>query len=326
MTSRPVAILVTAAVSAACDGPQSALDTAGRDAEQIAHLFTVMMVGALVVWAAVVAAAIYAIRVRGDRHTERHANLFVVGGGVGLPTVVLAALLLYGLPVLPQVMALAPENTMRIQVTSKQWWWRVEYLTPAGPVETANEIRLPVGRRVELQLSSPDVIHSFWVPSIAGKMDMIPGRITRLALEPTRTGVFNGVCAEYCGASHALMAFDVVVSEAGEFQRWLDALAQPARLPADAVSSRGHDAFFAHGCSACHAIRGTSAVSRIGPDLTHVAGRLRLAAGTLPNDVDSLARWISQTDRIKPGVHMPAFRALAPEEVAALATYLSALK
>lgn len=326
MTLRSWTIAILAMAGVGCAGSQSALDTAGRDAEQIAHLFTVMMAGAVIVWAAVVAAAVYALRARRGTHSEREADLFVVGGGVILPTVTLGALLVYGLPVLPRVMALAPADALTIHVTGKQWWWRVQYMTPEGAVETANEIRLPVGQRVNLHLTSPDVIHSFWVPSLAGKMDMIPGRLTRLALEPTRTGVFRGACAEYCGTSHALMALSAVVTEAKAFQQWLAAQAEPAIAPADAASVRGRDAFLANGCSACHTIRGTAAAARIGPDLTHVASRLRIGAGTLPNDVDSLATWIVQTDRIKPGVHMPAFRALAADDVAALATYLSTLR
>jgi cytochrome c oxidase subunit 2 len=305
---------------------QSALVTAGRDAEQIADLFVVMMVGAIVIWTLVVAAAIYAIRVNRGAHSERDANLFVIGGGVALPTVVLAALLWYGLPVLPQVMALAPDGAMRIRVTGKQWWWRVQYATPDGFVETANELRLPVGQRVEVQLTSPDVIHSFWVPSIAGKMDMIPGRITRLALEPTRTGVFRGVCAEYCGASHALMAMVVTVVDADGFQRWLDGQAGDANGPGDELSRQGQQVFVANGCAACHTIRGTDAAGRIGPDLTHIGSRSHIGAATLPNAADALVRWIRETDRVKPGVHMPAFRALTSDELAALAAYLSSLR
>ena len=305
---------------------QSALVTAGRDAEQIAHLFMVMMAGAVVIWVAVVAVAVYAIHTKRGEHTQREANLFVVGGGVVFPTAVLAALLWYGLPMLPEVMALPPEGAMRIHVTGKQWWWRIEYLTPAGPIETANELRLPVGQRVELQLTSPDVIHSFWVPSLAGKMDMIPGRITRLALEPTRPGIFRGACAEYCGASHALMAFLVVVTDEAEFQHWLDGQAAPAQTPGDDISARGRDGFLANGCTACHTIRGTPAAGRVGPDLTHVASRLQIGAATLPNEPEALARWIGETDRIKPGVHMPAFRALQPDELRAIAAYLGSLR
>jgi cytochrome c oxidase subunit 2 len=285
-----------------------------------------MMAGAVIIWAAVIAAAIYAIRVNGAAHTSRDANLFIIGGGVAMPTVVLAALLWYGLPVTSRVMALAPPEALRIHVTAKQWWWRVHYVTGDGFVETANELRLPVGQRVELQLTSPDVIHSFWVPSIAGKMDMIPGRVTRLALEPTRTGVFRGVCAEYCGAAHALMAFDVVVTEAKEFQGWIAAQAAPAEAPATVLATAGRDTFLANGCSACHRIRGTLAAGGIGPDLTHVASRASIGAASLPNQTASLVRWIRETDRIKPGVHMPAFRALTSDELTALAAYLSSLR
>jgi cytochrome c oxidase subunit II len=326
VTLRALFILLSMAVVLGCDGPQSALKTAGTDAEKIAQLFTVMMAGAVVVWTMVVAAAIYAIRVNRGAHTERDAKLFIIGGGVILPTVVLGALLWYGLPVLPQVMALAPDGAIRIQVTGKQWWWRVQYVTPDGFVETANELRVPVGQRVELQLTSPDVIHSFWVPSIAGKMDIIPGRTTRLALEPTRTGVFRGACAEYCGASHALMAFAVTVTEADEFEQWLDGQARPANVPGDALSSRGQQVFVANGCTACHTIRGTEAAGRIGPDLTHIGSRSHIGAATLPNAPDALMTWIGQTDRIKPGVHMPAFRALTSDELTALAAYLGSLR
>jgi cytochrome c oxidase subunit 2 len=304
---------------------QSALATAGRDAEQIAQLFVVMGIGALAVWIAVVVIAVYTIRVRAP-HSQRAADLLIIGGGVGLPTVVLGALLAYGLPVLPAVLAPAPEGSLRIQVTGKQWWWRVEYMTEQGIVETANELRLPVNQRVELQLVSPDVIHSFWVPSIAGKMDLIPGRVTRLALEPTRTGVFRGACAEYCGASHALMAFVVIVLEPADFQAWLEGQARPAQTPADALALRGETGFVANGCTACHTVRGMAGAGRIGPDLTHVGSRTRLGAGTLPNDRDAFVAWISETDRIKPGVHMPAFRALSRDEVSALAAYLDGLQ
>jgi cytochrome c oxidase subunit 2 len=305
--------------------PQSALDTAGRDAEQIAQLFTVMAIGALAVWVAVVIIAVYAIRVRGS-HTQRTANLLIIGGGVVLPTVVLGALLAYGLPVLPAVLMPAPEVALRIHVTGKQWWWRVQYMTEQGIVETANELRLPVNQRVEFQLASPDVIHSFWVPSIAGKMDLIPGRMTRLALEPTRTGEFRGTCAEYCGASHALMAFVVIVLQPDEFQAWLAEQARPAASPVESLAARGESGFVANGCTACHTIRGTAAAGRVGPDLTHVGSRLRIGAGTLQNNPEAFVTWISDTDGVKPGVHMPAFRALSRDDLSALAAYLDGLQ
>jgi cytochrome c oxidase subunit 2 len=308
-----------------CGGPQSALVTAGRDARQIADLFNVMAIGALAVWAAVVIVAIYAIRAR-ESHSQRAANLLIIGGGVVAPTIVLGALIAYGMPLVPAVLRVGTDGDVSIRVTAKQWWWRVQYRTPSGAIETANELRLPVGQRLDLQLMSLDVIHSFWVPSLAGKMDMIPGRLTRLALEPTRTGTFRGACAEYCGASHALMAFSVVVMEREAFLQWLEGQRRPAQPPTGAVARQGEAAFLANGCSACHTIRGTPAAGLIGPDLTHVGSRGRIAAETLPNDRQALVRWIVQPDRIKPGVHMPAFRALGPDDLSAIAAYLGSLQ
>jgi cytochrome c oxidase subunit 2 len=302
------------------------LVTAGRDAERIAQLFSVMAVGALIVWTAVVVIAVYAIRARRQAHSTWAANLLIIGGGVALPTVVLGALLAYGLPVLPQILTPPPAGSLRIDVSAKQWWWRVRYVRNGDAVETANEVRLPVGQRVEVRLASSDVIHSFWVPSIAGKMDMIPGRLTRLSLEPTRTGVFRGACAEYCGTSHALMAFTVVVMEPQEFLAWLEREAQPVSAPPDEPAARGASAFMSNGCGACHTVRGTGADGTVGPDLTLVGSRLRIGAGTLANEPDAFLQWIAQTETIKPGVHMPSFRALPADDLSALAAYLDGLQ
>jgi cytochrome c oxidase subunit 2 len=324
--SRQLSLLgIAVCATCACDGPQSALITAGRDAARIADLFNVMTVGALVVWVVVVAIAVYTIRV-GESHSQRAANLLILGGGVVAPTIVLGALIVYGMPLVPTVLTAGSDGSPSIHVTAKQWWWRIQYRTADGVIETANELRLPLGERVELQLASPDVIHSFWVPSLAGKMDMIPGRLTRLALEPTRTGTFRGACAEYCGASHAFMAFSVVVMEPQAFRAWLESQARPASAPTDPLMARGEAAFAANGCTACHTIRGTAAAGVIGPDLTHVGSRRRIAAETLPNDRDALVRWIGQTDAIKPGAHMPAFRALGADDLSALAAYLGGLR
>lgn len=207
---------------AGCSGRQSTLDPAGRDAERIADLFWWMVAGAAVIWLLVVGLAAYAIRVRRESHSPNAARLLIVGGGVVLPTVVLAALLIYGLAMLPELTSPAPAGSLKIAVDGEQWWWRVRYQLEGGEaVELANEIRLPVGEPVEFQLASDNVIHSFWIPPLGGKVDMIPGRVTRVVLWPTRTGVFRGVCAEYCRTSHALMQFPVVVMERDEFARWL---------------------------------------------------------------------------------------------------------
>ncbi|MDO8534267.1 MAG: cytochrome c oxidase subunit II [Xanthobacteraceae bacterium] len=312
---------------AGCDGRQSALDPAGVGAERIAGLFWWMTGGAAVVWIAVAALTVHAVRALPETFPERRARLLIIGGGALVPTVVLAALLVYGLAMLPDLLARAPVGSLKIAVTGEQWWWRVMYRPPSGGrVESANEIRLPVGEPVEFELESTDVIHSFWIPPLGGKVDMIPGRRTRLVLQPTRTGTFRGVCAEYCGASHALMAFDVVVMEKAEFARWLDLQRRPA-APAGAEAAIGRRHFMANGCSACHTVRGAAGADGvIGPDLTHVGGRLSVGAGTLANDLAGVTAWLERTDRVKPGVGMPHFGMLPPGELRAMAAWLGSLK
>jgi cytochrome c oxidase subunit 2 len=319
--------LVAAVILPACGGPQSALDPAGRDAERIAALFWVMTIGGGLIWVAVMALATYIIYFHRRVFTARAANALILGGGVALPTVVLGGLIVFSFSELPHVLAPPPPGGLTISVSGEQWWWRVRYLPPDGaPIDLANEIRLPVGQRIELRLESPDVIHAFWVPSLAGKIDMIPGRVNRLALEPTRTGVFRGACAEYCGASHAFMNFDVVVMEGAEFTAWLRTQQEPALPALDPVSRRGELAFDANGCGACHTVRGTGADGVVGPDLTHVGSRLSLAAGALGNDPDEFLRWISHSGDIKPDVQMPVFRMLPPDDLTALAAYLDGLR
>jgi cytochrome c oxidase subunit 2 len=312
---------------AGCGGPQSALDPAGPAAERIAGLFWWMAAGGALVWVAVVGLGVYAIRAQPAALDRRRQALLIIGGGAAVPTLVLGVLLARGLSMLPGLVAPAPEASLRIAVTGEQWWWRIRYLPAGGePVELANEIRLPVGEPVEFLLESADVIHSFWIPSLGGKVDMIPGRRTRLSLRATRTGVFRGVCAEYCGTAHARMAFPVVVVDRAEFSRWLAHQAKPAPTPGDPLGRRGQDLFLANGCGACHAVRGTAAEGVIGPDLTHVGGRLGLGADTLPGRRDHFRRWIARPESVKPGVLMPAFAMLPPEELDPLAAYLDGLE
>lgn len=320
-------ILAMAALAlAGCDGPQSALQTAGRSAERIAELFWWMTAGGALIWVLVIGLAVYATRINPGVHDPRYARWLIIGGGAIFPTVVLGGLLTYGLWLMPSVTG--PEKaSLRIAVSGEQWWWRVRYITASGEtVELANEIRLPVGQPAEFILSSPDVIHSFWVPSLGGKVDMIPGRTTRLLLEPTREGIYRGACAEYCGASHALMNFDVVVLSAAEFGNWLAHQAAPAQPPQTEVGERGRQAFLSNGCGACHTVRGTPADGTLGPDLTHLGSRLNIAAGALPNNPGSIARWIEETHHLKPEVNMPAFDMLPQEEITAMAVYLGELE
>lgn len=306
-------------------GAQSIIEPAGSGAAQIAVLFWWMVAGALLVWLGVVVLAFIATREpRPD--DARRARRLIIGGGAVLPTLVLAALLVYALPLMPVLRAPATVP-LKIAVTGEQWWWRVRYLPPDGaPIELANELRLPRGERIELVLDSADVIHSLWVPSIGGKVDMIPGRTTRLVLEPTVTGRFRGQCAEFCGSSHALMAFFVEVMEPSAFDDWLRAQAAQAAAPQTPLARRGAQLFLQKGCGACHRVRGTAADGRFGPDLTHLGSRLSLAAGVLPNTPQALAQWMAHPGAIKPDVRMPPFDMLVDHERAAIAAYLHALQ
>ena len=301
----------------------STLESAGRGAAEVTNLLAIMTVGALVIWLAVTLLALHAVRAHRARWSERSGLRLIVGGGVALPLLVLSALMLAGMPQLSRQLTAAPSGTLRIHVTGEQWWWRVRYEpSDAAPIELANELRLPRGQVIEVVLSSVDVIHSFWVPSLAGKVDMIPGRVTRLRLEPERAGVFRGVCAEYCGASHARMGFVVEVMEASAFAEWLAAQARPAT----AVESEGARTFMSAGCAACHSVRGTAAIASIGPDLTHVGSRMTIGGGALPNTVDDLERFIANPAATKPGALMPPFGSLPAADLGALARYLKDLQ
>jgi cytochrome c oxidase subunit 2 len=305
--------------------PQSALHPAGTGAQQIADLFWWMSGGILVI-----GIAAYAAMSRPAAEHRRAAGWLIIGGGAIFPAVVLGILLIYSLPLTSQLRA-PGDIKIRIAVSGEQWWWRVRYLASSQSeadeaLELANEIRLPAGERVEFTLTSPDVIHSFWIPSLGGKVDMIPGRTTTLILEPTRPGVYRGVCAEYCGASHALMHFMVMVMEPSEFAHWFErqmAAAEPAVEP---LARQGQQAFLMNGCGACHTIRGTHANGKVGPDLTHVGSRLSLGAAVLPNTAEAFRHWIGHAQQIKPDVKMPSFGMLPAEELMAIATYLRGLE
>lgn len=307
-------------------GSASALEPAGRGAERIATLFWWMTGVSLVVWLLVTALALYAAY-GGKGASLRTARRLIVWGGALLPTLLLTVLLAFGLAAIPPLLAPPPAGSRTIFITGEQWWWRVHYPLPDGTrVELANELRLAVGQPVELLLSSADVIHSLWIPALAGKMDLIPGRTTRLTLEPLRAGVFDGLCAEYCGDSHSFMELSVVVSTPDELEAWLARQAAPAQAPTSPLGRHGGERFLTSGCGACHSVRGTTANGVVGPDLTHVGSRLRIAGGRLPNDGASLHSWLARTGELKPGAVMPSFHMLPERELEALAAYLGGLE
>lgn len=319
LVARVVTTAALAAPLAACNSRQSALHPAGQEAADVALLFWLMTGAGALIWLIVMGVTIYAVLGRKRPRSERFADRFIIAGGVIFPTVTLAILLVFGLSLLP---SWGEDETpdLRIHVSGEQYFWRIGYEQPDGSlVETANEVRLPVGSTAEFVLTSPDVIHSFWIPALGGKMDAIPGRTNVMRLEPTKPGVYRGVCAEFCGPSHALMAFDVRVVEPAEFEAWLAAQAAPARVREGAIFQKA-------GCAGCHTVRGVSEMSSAGPDLTHFASRRSLGAATLPMTPDNLRRWLLDPKGIKPGVHMPGFAMLGESEMDALVTFLMELR
>lgn len=317
---RSVALAGCSAI-AGCAGVQSPMAPRGDQAMALHDLLILMLVVCGLVYLLVVAGLAWGLRRRrapgGERLLDR--GLYAWAGLIvaGLTLLIVGSFL--GDRAL---VAHRREPAVAVRVTGHQWWWRIEYRDPTtgGWIETANELHLPLGRTTRVTLASADVIHSFWVPNIAGKIDMIPGRRNVLDLTPRREGWFRGQCAEFCGMQHARMAFDVKVETPAAFDAWLAGQARPAALP----SGRGGDVF-ATSCAPCHAVRGTPAAGRAGPDLTHLASRRSLAAGTLPMTRGNLQGWILQPQAIKPGTSMPAIP-LAPADADALSNYLATLR
>jgi cytochrome c oxidase subunit II len=320
------AIVIAAAMIAGCAGEQSALDPAGREAQELARLTWILVAGATAILALVVLAAGYAVFRNPERRIRVSSRALIVGGGIVFPVVVLSALLVYGVGLMDELRG--PGNDgLHLHVTGHMWWWEVRYRGPDGEwIATANEIGIPVGRPVTVSLSSEDVIHSFWVPSLAGKMDMIPGRRTEIRLHAERPGTYRGQCAEFCGDQHALMVFRVVALPPADFERWLEALRAPARMPADAQARAGSEAFLAQGCGNCHTVRGLVQGRLPGPDLTHLARRPWLGAGALPNTPENLVTWIAHGEAVKPGRAMPSYAYIEQATLSAIAHFLAGLE
>jgi cytochrome c oxidase subunit II len=308
-----------------CGGPQSALDPAGPSAASLHRLGIVMYVGATLVTLLVTALMLVPFLRPRERPVNR--NLFLWGGGVALPLLTLTALVPYVMTVGHETRAATTPQQVSVDVTGYVYWWDVAYRRPDGSrgAASANELHIPVGEPVELFLHAADVIHSFWVPSLAGKTDMIPGRVNRMVIQADRPGVYRGQCAEYCGLQHTLMAFDVIALPQAEFDAWLATAAQPTGQPGTPELRQGRDLFVSLGCGACHAVRGLSE-ARLGPDLTQVGSRRTLGAGTLPGGVGNIAGWIASAQHLKPGNAMPSYDQLEGPQLRALAAYLESLK
>lgn len=314
-----------------CSGSQSVLNPAGPQAERIATLWWAMLLVAAAVLALVVALLLVAsLRSRGERPVRpldaRKSHMLVLCGGVLLPLAVIVPFIASSFS-LGAAIGTPPPGAMTIEVIGRMWWWEVHYQDRNGRriATTANEIHIPVGRPVRFLLESGDVIHSFWLPNLNGKTDMVPGRTNVSWLQADRSGVYRGQCAEFCGVQHGLMAFLVVAQPPEQFDAWLTRQRQPAREPGTEELQRGRTVFLESTCRDCHAIRGTPATATAGPDLTHIGSRRMLAAATVANNTGHLGGWIADPQHIKPGNAMPP-TALPPADLKALIRYLESLQ
>ncbi|MDZ4376375.1 MAG: cytochrome c oxidase subunit II [Phenylobacterium sp.] len=308
--------------------PPPPLDPAGPFAGPITTMSWVLTAMAVSVLAVVVIALAISLFGPASWRARLAAPRAVWIGGLAFPCVVLAALLVYGVNLTGHLSGKPAPDEMRVRVTGEMWWWRVAYLDADGRevLQDANEIHIPVGVPVTFELDAADVIHSFWIPRLGGKLDMIPGRRNLLRLQADEAGVYAGQCAEFCGGPHALMGLVVVAHTPETFQAWRAQRQAAPPSPQTPLAVRGAQVFAEQGCDACHTVRGTTAVGLAGPDLTHVGVRRSLGAGILPNNRGTLAGWVSDSQAIKPGNRMPRYANLSGPELQALAAYLEGLR
>jgi cytochrome c oxidase subunit 2 len=317
---------------------QSTFSNAAAEVHRFNILFVIFLVVCAIMYALVIAflvAAILRRRRAGEANvmeTGRHhaSDPLMRTGVIGWGALVSTGLVLLAVAsfVTDRSMAsAAAKERLSITLTANQWWWDAQYNSAdaSKTARTANELHLPVGVPVRIVLKSNDVIHSFWVPSLAGKQDLIPGRETDITIVPTKTGLYRGQCAEYCGTQHAHMALVVSVDSYADFLKWWDHQLQDAPPPATPLAVAGYNLVTSGPCSSCHTVSGTPAGGRVGPDLTHFASRRSIAAGTLPMSEGNLYGWVADPQSLKPGNHMPTM-SLEPRQLDAVVAYLETLK
>lgn len=315
----------------------SGLDPRGSAAREIEFVWWVLLAAGAIALAVVAVAMIVGLARRSreaapapaerrrradDRRDERRARSWIVAGGVVLPALSVGVVLVATIDAMASLDDEADADALVVEVIGHQWWWEVRY--PDSGVVTANEVNIPAGVPVRLDLRSADVVHSFWVPELAGKLDLLPERVNRLVIDADRPGRYLGRCAEFCGVQHANMAVVVVAHDESGFRRWLDEQSAPAAEP-QGEAAEGLRTFLDQGCATCHTIAGTPADGDEGPDLTHVASRELIAGGLLEPVVPDLTEWIEDPHAVKPGTKMPTTD-LTPDQVDRLVTYLETLR
>jgi cytochrome c oxidase subunit 2 len=314
---------------------QSVLEPSGPLANRVASLWWFALVTASIVWLATLGSLWWAAS--RARRRERQGEELPADGerrmtrgvtiAVSATVVILLVFLVTDLSVGRTLDPVPRAHPLTIELTGKQWWWDVTYAdtSPSGRFKTANEIHIPVGQPVLFVLNARDVIHSFWVPNLAGKKDLIPGYTQSMWFQADTAGDYRAQCAEFCGLQHAKMALHVIAEAPADYERWVAAQRAPGKTPVDSVTDRGREVFVTGPCAMCHNVTGTSASATNGPDLTHLASRRTIAAGTLPNTRGALAGWIVDPQRVKPGAKMPPNQ-LSTSDLDAQLTYLQSLK
>ena len=326
---RPVALFLLLLL-AGCGGSQSALDPQGHAAIALKDLILLIVLVCTLIWLLVVAVLVHGL-VRQRRQPREGEAVDRRLSRVVYAAVAVTVVVVFGLTIASfyttRSLTGKGEPDVVVQVKALQWWWQFNYRDANGQpaFQSANELHIPVGHDVRLELEAVDVIHSLWIPSLAGKLDMIPGRKNIIVLHAEKPGIYRGQCAEFCGLQHAHMAFTVVADDEDSYQRWFAAQSTTAPEPADPEAAAGKAAFLAKPCAACHAIRGASASGTSGPDLTHVGSRHTIAAGLIERTRGSLAAWIADPQTMKPGSNMPLVP-LSSDELRQISAYMEGLK
>jgi cytochrome c oxidase subunit II len=304
-------------------GIQSALEPAGLHADKIGTLWDSFLVVSAVVYVLVMLFLLVALRRRSQNEQGVRTGVAVA---IGLTVVTLFGLLVSSV-LTGRAIASDQSAPIEITLTGRQWWWQFDYdhTDASKRFTTANELTIPVGIPVKIWLKSPDVIHSFWVPNLNGKQDLIPGKDNQIVLQATKAGVYRGQCAEFCGFQHAKMAFWVNAVAPADYVKWVESQRQPSKIPSTPRQRKGQEVFMSSPCPLCHTVQGTPANGKTAPDLTHFATRRSIAAGTFPNRRGFLAGWILDPQHMKPGAFMPPTQ-LEQGELEPLLAYLESLQ